>query len=159
MKIRHPTATLNLSTIIHPRIAKTAIRCWTSMLARPTANNIRQLREALADYMTTPDDAEPVYPPDRLVVDVMDAAGGATEEEVIQCLRYLKDERGLRPGTRLGPRRFAWFKSAVPDYFRQKRNREMVYAPPEVDWDRRNGQSPSREELDSMTDAIEVPGF
>jgi hypothetical protein len=118
-----------------------------------------RLREALADYVTTVDDGERVYPPERLVVDVMDAAAGATEEEVIQCLRYLKDERGLRPGTKNGPRRFAWFKSVVADHFQQKRNREMVYAPPEVDWDRRNGPGRSKDELDSMTNAIEVEGF
>lgn len=45
-----------------------------------------RLREALADYMITADDPERVYPPDRLVVDVMDAATGATEEQVIRCL-------------------------------------------------------------------------
>jgi helix-turn-helix protein len=116
-----------------------------------------RLREALADYMTTPDDRERVSPPERLVVDVMDAAAGATEVEVIECLDYLRNERGLRHGTKHGPRRFAWFKSVVADYFRQKRHREEVYAPPEVPWDRRNGAGPSQEELDSMTDAIEVP--
>jgi hypothetical protein len=118
-----------------------------------------RLREALADYMTPPDDGERVSPPDRLVVDVMDAAGGATEEEVIEGLRYLRDERGLRPETKNGPRGFAWFKSVVADYFTQRRNREMVYSPPSVDWDRRNGPGFSQEDLDSMTDAIEVPGF
>jgi hypothetical protein len=118
-----------------------------------------RLREALADYMTTPDDGERVDPPERLVVDVMAAADGATEDEVIECLRYLKEERGLRPGTKNGPRGFAWFKSVVADYFQQKRNREMVYAPPEVDWDRRNGIGPSQDELDSMTNAIEAEEF
>jgi hypothetical protein len=67
--------------------------------------------------MTTPDDRERMSPPERLVVDVMDAACGATEEEVIECLRYLKEERGLRPGTEHGPRTFAWFKSVVADHF------------------------------------------
>jgi hypothetical protein len=94
-----------------------------------------RLREALAEYMATPDDGERVYPPERLVVDVMDAAGGDTEDEVIDCLRFLKEERGLRPRTRNGPRNFAWFKSVVADYFHQKRDRESVYAPP-ADWER-----------------------
>jgi hypothetical protein len=97
-----------------------------------------QLREALADYMATADDGEPVYPPDRLVVDVMDAAGGATEEEVIRCLRYLRDERGLRPGDKHGPRRFAWFKTVVGDYFRRKNFREAIFTPPNAD-DQKNG--------------------
>jgi hypothetical protein len=115
-----------------------------------------RLWEALADYMTSPDDGERVYPPERLVVDVMDVAGGVTEEEVIQCLRYLREERGLRPGTKHGPRSFAWFRSVVADHFHQKRNREMVYAPPEVPWDKRNGPGISQQEFDSMTEAIEV---
>ena len=117
-----------------------------------------RLREALAAYMITPEDPDKVYPSDRIVVDVMDASGGAGEDEVLQCLKYLRDERGLRPGSRNGPRRFGWFKSVVADYFRQKHNREMVYAPPPVDWDRRNGQGPSQSELNSMTEAIEVDG-
>jgi len=79
-----------------------------------------RLREALADYMTTSDDTERLYPPDRLVVDVMDAAAGATEEEVVRCLLYLRNERGLVPGSRHGPRHFAWFKSVIGDYFKQR---------------------------------------
>jgi hypothetical protein len=109
--------------------------------------------------MTTPEDGERVSPPDRLVVDVMDAAAGATEVEVIECLDYLRNERGLRPGTKHGPRGFAWFKSVVADHFQQKRNREEVYAPPEVDWERRNGPGLTQQEFDSMTDAIEIDGF
>jgi hypothetical protein len=118
-----------------------------------------RLQEALADYMFTADDGGRVYPPARLVVDVMDAAGGATEEQVVRCLHYLRDERGLQPGTRHGPRSFGWFKSVVADYFQQKHNREMIYAPPEADWDLRNGPGLSQQDLDSMTDAIDVSGF
>ena len=117
-----------------------------------------RLYEALADYMTTADDHERVYPSDRLVVDVMDAGAGATEEEVIECLRYLRDERGLKPGTKNGPRYFSWFKTAVADYFQQKRNRETVYAPADVDWEQRNGPGLSQQEFDAMTDAIEADG-
>jgi hypothetical protein len=113
-----------------------------------------RLRDTLADYMTADD--ERVYPSDRLVVDVMDAAAGATEEEVIRCLRYLKEERGLRPGTKHGPRHLSWFRTVVADYFLQKRSREEVYAPVNVEWDQRNGPGLSKEEFDSMTDAIEI---
>jgi hypothetical protein len=84
------------------------------------------LREALADYMMLPDDEERVYPADRVVVDVMDAAGGATEDAVLECMRYLREERGLRPGRKNGPRHFAWFKTVVADYFGQKRDRDLV---------------------------------
>jgi hypothetical protein len=133
--------------------------------SRPDSSDARsgckphpRLREALADYMMTTDDDERVYPRDRLVVDVMDAAAGATEEEVIKCLGYLKNERGLKPGTKNGPRHFSWFKTLIADYFHQKRNRETVYAPPDVEWGQRNRPGLSKDEFDSMTEAIEVDG-
>ncbi len=47
---------------------------------------------------------ERVYPTERVVVDIMDAAHPATEQEVMECLRYLYEERGLKPGRRNGPR-------------------------------------------------------
>jgi hypothetical protein len=84
-----------------------------------------RLQEALADYMMAPGD-ERISPNTRLVVDIMNAAGGASEDEVIACLRYLREERGLRPGTKKGPRHFSWFKTVVTDYFSQKRDRDLV---------------------------------
>jgi len=66
--------------------------------------------------MSGPEDKD-VYPRDRHLVDVMDAASGQTEEAVIACLKYLYFERGLKPGTRNGPRSFAWFPTVVQDYF------------------------------------------
>jgi Helix-turn-helix domain len=122
-----------------------------------TCKQYPRVREALAEYMTTVDDDERVYPPDRLVVDVMDASAGATEEEVIRCLYYLRNERRLRPGARHGPRHFGWFKTVVGDYFRQKSFREAVVTPPNVD-DQKNGAGLSKAEFDSMTDSIETCG-
>jgi hypothetical protein len=84
-----------------------------------------RLQEALADYMAAPGD-ERISPSARLVVDIMNAAGGAPEDEVIACLRYLREERGLRPGTKNGPRHFSWFKTVLTEYFSQKRDREFV---------------------------------
>ena len=66
----------------------------------PTCKQYPRLREALAVYMMTGPEDEKVYPKPRHVVDVMDAGAGATEEEVLRCLSYLWDERGLRPGPR-----------------------------------------------------------
>lgn len=113
-----------------------------------------RLREALADYMTTEDDPDRVYPSDRQVVDIVDAAAGASEDQILQCLRYLKEERGLRPGARNGPRHFSWFKSTVADYFQQKRSRELVFRPNSNPFASSAGLSP--EEFDSMTEAIET---
>jgi hypothetical protein len=85
----------------------------------------------------------------------MEAAGGASEEDVVRCLSYLKNDRGLLPGTRNGPRRFSWFKSVVADHFQQKRNREAVFV-------LSNGSQPrdcvglSKAEFDAMTEAIEI---
>lgn len=107
--------------------------------------------------MTTPDDPERVYPGDRQVVDVMDAAAGASEEDVIRCLQYLREERGLWPGTKHGPRHFSWFKTLVANYFQQKRNREMVFAADSAPKSK-NAATMSTEEFDSMTEAIEIDG-
>ena len=98
-----------------------------------------KLREALADYMHVQGE-ERLYPPDRLVVDVMDAAGGATEQEVIACLNYLLVDRGLKPGTKGGPHYFAWFKTTVADHFYQKAGREQVFRQTD-DWEHRHGPS------------------
>ena len=122
--------------------------------AASTCEQFLRLREALSDYMRTTKDVDRAYPPDRLVVDVMDASAGATEEEVIRCLRHLKEERGLRPGTKYGPRHFSWFKTVVADYFQKKSFREMVFTPPNPD-DHRSGAGLSKAEFDFMTDAIE----
>lgn len=112
-----------------------------------------KLREALADYMQEPGQ-ERVYGSDRQVVDIMDGAEGATEEEVIRCLRYLYHERGLKPGTKNGPRHFSWFRTAVRDYFRQKRRfqeAEPATAGREVGL--------SKAVFDAMTEAIEIEAW
>jgi hypothetical protein len=83
-----------------------------------------RLKEALSDYMQE-EHQERIYPSDRAVVDIMDAASPATELEVVECLRYLREERGLRPGTRHGPRHFSWFRTVVADYFSQRRDRQL----------------------------------
>lgn len=119
---------------------------------RSTLKQYPRLREALAEYMVTPEEPERVYPRDRLVVDVMDAARGTTEDEVIRCLHYLRNARGLLPGSRHGPRHFNWFKSVVADYFQQKQLRETVFATAPVSDPGRL----SKEEFDSMTAAIEI---
>lgn len=95
-------------------------------------------------------DQQRIYPSDRIIVDVMDAAGGASEDEVLGCLRYLSEERGLRPGTKCGPRQFSWFKTVVADYFMQKRYRGFVTG--------NSGDSPAglaAEQFDTMTGALE----
>ena len=73
---------------------------------------------------------EPIeYPTDMLVVEVMNAAGGATEMEVIKCLEFFYKERALRPGVRGGPRTFRWFVTVVQDYFTRKSEREEAANP------------------------------
>jgi len=88
-----------------------------------------RLQDTLTTYMKDENDIGPVKPSKRMVVDVMDAAGGASEEDVIHCLDYLRIERGLTRGSRNGPRGFGWFKSAVGEYFHLKHSRELVYKP------------------------------
>jgi hypothetical protein len=104
-----------------------------SRLDPPSSSNEEpkypRLREVLADYMMLPDDGERVYPTERHVVDIMDSASGVSEDEVIHCLRYLYNDRRLRPGSRHGPRHFSWFKTVVRDYFQQKWDRSNPAAP------------------------------
>jgi hypothetical protein len=114
----------------------------------PVCKQYPTLREALADYMHEPSDGERIYPTDRHAVDVMDAAEGATETDVLACLRYLYDERGLKPGTRNGPRSFSWFPAVVADYFRQKRERQTAASARSPD------QRLPQGVFDAMTEAI-----
>jgi hypothetical protein len=95
-----------------------------------------KVRQALADYMVENAEDERIYPPDRIVVEVMKATEGATEAEVIDCLRYLREERGLRPGTKHGPRHFQWFPTVVAEHFVKVRAREEVANPRRSDMSR-----------------------
>src|SRR6185369_4601361 len=90
-------------------------------------------------------------PSDRQVVDIMDAARPATEQEVIDCLHYLRVERGLTAGTRNGPRHFSWFEPVVSEYFQQRRERQLPAAA-------QAGIGLEAAAFDAMTDAIEIGG-
>jgi len=118
-----------------------------------------RLRELLAQYMmANPTDAteEKVYPTDRLVVEVMDASGGAGEEEVIACLRYHYNERGLRPGTENGPRHFSWFPTVVQDYFDRKNARQEAANPSGyAEWQERNEARMTNEEVCRRSQAFD----
>ena len=87
----------------------------------------------------TIDGEEKIYPKDRHVVDVVDAAHGAGEEEILRALLYLYNERGLKPGSRNGPRHFTWFRTVIDDYFTQKEERlESANPTGHSDWEERN---------------------
>jgi len=93
-----------------------------------------KLREALTRYMR----AEPT---DRQVLDVLEAAAGATEAEVVDCLVFLYDQRKLRPGTDNGPRSFAWFPTVVQDYFDKRQQRTDAANPSGfAEWEARLGK-------------------
>ena len=96
------------------------------------------VRECLARYMQSPGDAKD-YPSERMVVDIMDAAGTDDEQEVVAALKYFYDERGLKPFTENGPKSFAWFKTVLQDYFTKKRRREAAANPTGYhEWEDRN---------------------
>ena len=113
----------------YPRTNRKSVDSPPDLTPRVNCRRYPRLYEALADYMATEEDMERIYPSDRLVLDVMNVAGGASEEEVLSCLRYLLFERGLRPGSKNGPRHFSWFKTVVADYFHQKHDRDWVVNP------------------------------
>jgi len=115
-----------------------------------------QLKEVLRRYFREPGQ-EDLVPSGRLVADVMDAAG-ASEEEVIGALKYLYEVRGLKPGTRNGPRHWSWFKAVVADYFTQKRAREDSANPCGfAEWEARNDYRLDQAQFDTMLEAIELP--
>lgn len=105
------------------------------------------VRECLAWYMQLPgDDRE--YPTDRMVVEIVDAAGTSDEQELIGVLNYLYRERGLKPFTRNGPRSFAWFKTVLQDHFTKKRERESAANPSGYhEWEERNETRLSKHNL------------
>jgi hypothetical protein len=115
-----------------------------------------RIREALSRYMMNGPDDEQIFPSDRHVVDVMDAARGTTEEEVIACLNYLRNDRSLKPGTRNGPRSFAWFATVVQDYFTKRESREEIANPTGfVEWEDRNEITLlNRKWFDELSDAF-----
>jgi hypothetical protein len=80
---------------------------------------------------------------------------GAREGEVVDCLRYLRNERGLRPGTKNGPRHFSWFKTVVADYFRQKREHDFVINPSQFCASQSDPAGLSDEEFAAMTAPLE----
>ena len=115
------------------------------------------LRNALHRYFQEPGQ-EDLQPTGRLVADVMDAAGGASEADVIAYLEYLYEARGLKPGTKNGPRHWSWFKTVVQDYFARKREREENSNPcGHTAWADRNEARSDRETFDRMVEAIELP--
>jgi hypothetical protein len=63
----------------------------------------------------------------------MDAARtarpGTSEQQVVACLGCLREDRGLKPGTKNGPDQWSWFKTTVKDYFRQMRARQEAADP------------------------------
>lgn len=117
----------------------------------PTCKKYPRLREALASYMMEEPEDEKVFPQPRQVIEVVDAAAGATEDEILRCLAYLREERGLKPGTKTGPRQFSWFPTVVWDYFQRQRARGLLAAPAST-----LACNLSQEEFDSMTSAIEI---
>jgi hypothetical protein len=91
------------------------------------------------------------------VVEIINSAGGASEVDIIDCLQYLYRERGLKPGTKNGPRHFSWFPTVVGDYFRRKREREETADPVgSRGWSERRAGHLGKEEFDFLTDAIEI---
>jgi hypothetical protein len=89
------------------------------------------LKKLLAQYMRGQ------VPSDRQVVEVVEATGGAPEENIYAALVYLNNERGLCYGTESGPEYFAWFPRVLREYFEKKRHHEEQANPaPDDVWDK-----------------------
>jgi hypothetical protein len=109
-------------------------------------NQHPKLRERLGEYMQGHGDDE--YPTDTKVVEILDAAGGESEDAVCQALGYLFNERGLRPGSRNGPRSWSWFPVTIGEHFRKLRDRDKPASPA------KDQDGLSAEEFDRMSDGF-----
>ena len=103
-----------------------------------TTKKHSRIAEALTTYFNLPGE-EIVPPTDRQVVDVVEAAGSVSETDILEALRYLYEERGLRPGTKNGPRHYKWFVSVIEDHFtKREQRREMANPVGFHEWEDRN---------------------
>ena len=68
----------------------------------------------------------------------MQAAMGASEDDVVECLRFHYNERGIRPGTKDYPRSFNWFPAIVAEHFRKHTDRVDNSAALGFGWEDRN---------------------
>ena len=109
------------------------------------------LRTALREHWKETDRQQPSA---NKVIRIIQATGHAPEAEIIEALHNLA-ERGYDADH---IRVYGYFETALPDYFRQEREREEAASPCGYDqWSDRNETRSSREQFDAMTDAIEIP--
>ena len=114
---------LDMRTSQKPRNARASVSLSEKPKSKP--KQYPALRTLMAQYMSGRTVDPTIWPSDRQVLDVMAAAGGATEAEVKACLVRLHNERGLHPGTSTGPESWAWFATVVFEQFEKQRAREI----------------------------------
>jgi Helix-turn-helix domain len=103
------------------------------------------LKKLLGRYMAEPGGPTQEYPTDEKVLEIMDASGWESEAEVCKCIAHLYNKRGLKPGTKNGPRSWNWFPTVVQEYFTKKRERDEAAHPLGFDaWSDRNDTKDAR---------------
>jgi hypothetical protein len=114
-------------------------------------SNYPNLRNHLRKHLR---EADPSQPSANKLIRIIQAAEHAPEAEIVKALRNI-EERGYDASH---IQTYAYFETALADYFRQKQDREEAANPSGYDqWSDRNYTRLSREEFDAMTDAIEIP--
>jgi hypothetical protein len=106
------------------------------------------LRQCLRGHL---EETDPRQPSKNKVIRIIQATGHASETEVIEALRDLR-ERGY--GAK-HIRTYAYFETALADYFRQKREREDAARPSGYDqWKDRNETRLTREQFERMSESF-----
>jgi hypothetical protein len=96
-------------------------------------------------------------PDDNLVLQVIEAGGGASADDICAHLKTLW-LKGCKPGKAKGPRRFGWFVTVTRQYFADLRAMEEARCNPTsaAHWSGiRTGTESAR--FNRMTSAIELP--
>ncbi len=106
------------------------------------------LRRCLREHMQ---ETDPALPSRDKVLRIVQATGHEPEAEILQALRNLR-ERGYGADH---VRTYAWFETALADYFCQKQDREDAARPYGYDaWEERNETRMERAKFDQLTDSF-----
>ena len=116
----------------------------------PNQYELERLTLELSGYMAKP---APGDLADRLHKACSEAWGGYVQvSDVRATLTRLFNRKNIRPGERWGPKTWTWFKTAVPNDYRERRaNDERMALPPAA------ADLGPPENLDELIEAIELP--
>jgi len=123
------------------------VRCCSAVTVGVLAK-YPNLRRCLREHLK---EADPTQPSEDKVVRIIQASEHAPEAEIIKALRNL-NERGYGANH---IRTYAYFETALADYFSQRQELEDAAHPCGYDeWADRNGSRLSEAKFDSLSDSF-----